>query len=92
MPIGQGLPMIQQTSLLAYSQIQPELGDRQRLVLEALRGLKEANNLLVAQRLGLPINQVTPRMLELRNLGVVEQAYTSFCPITKRLTKFWRVK
>ena len=83
---------MQQTSLLAYSQLQPELGERQRLVLEALRKLKEANNLMVSKSLGLAINQITPRMLELRKLGLVVQSYTYPCPYTNKLTRFWRIK
>lgn len=84
--------MIQQTSIKAFESIQKSLGDRQKKVYLALCDLQAANNLILARRLGLPINQVTPRVLELRKLGLVIKDSMRPCPITKRITWFWRVR
>lgn len=83
--------MIQQTSLLAYESIQHELGERQKIVLDGLKDLGEATNLMIAKHLGLPINSVTPRIFELREKRLVEQSHTAFCKVSKRLAKYWRV-
>lgn len=83
--------MIQQTSLFSYVSIKPGLGERQRQVLEALKVLGEANNLMIAKKLGLPINMVTPRVFELRKMGAIVESYRDFCPYTKHMTIFWRI-
>jgi len=63
--------MIQQTSLSAWSGIRPELGKRQSQVLAVLIHEGSLTNWQIAKRLGLPINSVTPRVHELRKLGLV---------------------
>lgn len=47
------------------------LGERQEAVRNTLLELRSATNKEVAERLSWPINSVTPRMQELRALGVV---------------------
>jgi predicted ArsR family transcriptional regulator len=81
------------TSLKAYYDIKAsgKLGRRQYQVLENLRYLKEATNTEVSVEARLPINQVTPRMLELRKSGLVVQASQRKCGITGRTAKTWRV-
>lgn len=81
---------IQQTSLSAYYDISAELGERQMQVYLALRSLGEANNLMLSRKLSLPINSITPRIIELRKLGMVKESYKDSCPITGRRTIFWR--
>lgn len=61
--------MIQQTSLLAYREV--KLGERQKQVLEALEEIQPATNKQIAKHLGMEINSVTPRCLELRVKGRV---------------------
>lgn len=82
--------VVQQTSLESYISL-TDIGQRQAQVYYALKELGQANNLMIAKKLGLPINSVTPRVLELRNKGIIQQAMTLPCPATKRLTRFWRV-
>lgn len=82
--------MIQKTSLMAYKDV--ILSDRQEEVYKTLLNLECANNLIIARKLGWEINRVTPRMLELRRMGKVEKDSIRPCPITKRLTWFWRIK
>lgn len=62
-------------SLEAYRSIVENLGPRQQIVFEALRN-NPASNKTLAKRLGLEINQVTPRTLELRKLGLVKKMYS----------------
>jgi len=66
----------QQTSLETYfNVVKPKLNNKQKLVLEALEEVYPANNKMIAEHLGWPINSVTPRMLELRNKSQVVDAY-----------------
>lgn len=66
--------MIDSNSLEAYESIKPTLSNRQRFVFEALRN-NPASNKTLAKRIGLPINQITPRILELRKKGLVKKMY-----------------
>ena len=66
-----------------------ELGNRQRLVLEALRYAPACNRAL-AKRLRLPVNVITPRVKELRDLGLVTEAWDDIDPETNRPVIVWR--
>lgn len=83
---------VRQTSLEAYHDIKDSLGERQSEVLKCLQVLGVGNNRMIAERLGLAINSVTPRVKELRELGLVVEAGRSVCPYSKRRTIFWKVK
>ena len=78
------------TSLKAYADVLETLGERQTQVYRALKDLRSANNLMIAERMCLPINSVTPRIKELRDLGVVRAHHKAYCPKTQRLTIFWK--
>jgi predicted HTH transcriptional regulator len=80
------------TSILAYVDIQPELSERQKQVYEALKGLGEANNLMIAQTSGLNINVVTPRINEMVKMEVVKSVGKRKCHFTNRLTYWWQIK
>lgn len=85
--------MIQQTSLHAYEDIKHNLGEKQLAVYNALKDLESANNKILAKKLGWEINRVTPRVLELRELGLVEKHSMRPCPFPpNRVTWFWRVR
>ena len=66
--------MIQENSLNAYQTLIQNLAPKQQIVFEALRN-NPASNKTLAKRLGLEINQVTPRTLELRKKGLVKRMY-----------------
>jgi len=76
---------MQQTSLIAYKDIKKTLGKRQQQVLSALAIPR--SNAEIARALHLPINSVTPRVLELRNKGLVRKAGTT--KISGRLAIVW---
>lgn len=83
---------LQQTSLEAWNNIQHGMGQRQLQVYLALKEMKEATNAMLSQRLQLPINCITPRTLELRQIGLVIESYRDKCPVTGRSAIFWRCK
>ena len=80
------------TSLVAYSEVLENLGERQTAVYCAIRNLKSCNNQMIANFLRLPINSITPRVNELRKLHIVMMDKKELCPYTKRLTCYWRVR
>jgi predicted transcriptional regulator len=65
--------LIQQTTLEAWGSVQLQLGARQQLIYAAITVMGGATNLQLSKHLGLPINSVTPRVLELRKLGMIQE-------------------
>lgn len=82
--------MIQQTSLLAYRSLE-KIGAKQKMCYNAIKTLNAASNYDIARLLGWEINRVTPRVKELREMTLVEEAYRDIHPITERKVIFWRV-
>ena len=80
-----------QTSLNAWLHVKENLGRRQREVLIALHHLKEATNMEIANYLGWSINRVTPRVLELREMGLVKQSGIRECRITGNNARAWKL-
>lgn len=83
--------MIQQTSIEAYKSILPELGEKQREVFEVIVKHPGMSNHDIARFLGWEINTVTPRVNELRNMGVIEYHSTKVDRITNRNVMTWEV-
>lgn len=84
--------LTQQTSLQAfYDKIKPELGARQEYVLSGLKQLKSATNLELSVHLDLPINATTPRIFELRKLGLVREQEKRNCKISSRKAIAWEI-
>ena len=84
--------MIQETSLESFMQILPELGDRQQQVLDCIRNHISVSNREISSILGLPINSVTPRVKELRDLGFVVCCDIKKDEVTNRNVMCWRIK
>ena len=81
------------TSRMAYEGILPELADRQRMVLDYLREHDNDQgwtNSEMAFFLMMPINSVTPRVNELRQMGMVVFAIQRKCTQTGFTAKAWR--
>lgn len=53
--------------------------------------MKVANNREISEKANLPINVTTPRCLELRSKGVVEEAYKDMDKVTGRVSTFWKL-
>jgi hypothetical protein len=78
------------TSLLVYAEVLENLGERQALVYAKLRQLKSASNFMLSKELHLPINQICPRIKELRDMGVVRQHKKDICKETGKLVCYWK--
>lgn len=83
---------MQETSLMAFDQVRPKIAGRRKQVYAMLAMMGPSTNAEVAQRLGWSINRVTPRMLELRENGWVENAGTRECKVTKNNAHAWRAR
>jgi predicted transcriptional regulator len=68
------------------------LGAKRKQVLDALRFFPHATNAEIAARLGWPVNRITPRMLELRKMGLVLQSERRNCKATGGTAWAWKAK
>ena len=82
---------VQRTSLEAWRMLQETLGDHQRKVLKALRELGRASNKQISSALGWPINTITPRVKELRDMGLIDYAGEQYDNRTQRHEIVWSV-
>ena len=83
---------IQSTSLKAYhGEVVPTLGQRQKVVLEALARSEGMTNVEISARIGLPINSITPRTFELLAKGLVREQKKRKCNVTGRMAIVWEV-
>ena len=80
---------ITQTSMLAWFEVKPKLGEKQANVLEALELKYPATDKMLAAYLGWPINCVTPRRNELVKKGKVVEARIDK-DITGRKATYWK--
>jgi len=87
---------VQETSRIAYRQIQPRLGMKQAKVLKVLRAARDTRldftNCELALVLDWPINTICPRVYELRKLGLVVLSRKRACERTGRLAMAWQAK
>lgn len=63
--------MVAHTSSLAFASIQKRLGAKQQQVYRVIEKHQPITNEGIAEILGLPINQVTGRVTELTQFGIV---------------------
>lgn len=83
--------MIQQTSLNAYQDLvrSEDIGLKQKVVLLCLMNDGPANNRVISVRCRMPINTVTPRVKELRDIGLVRARESSVDSVTRRSAIVW---
>ena len=85
---------VQETSLEAYREIQPNLGKKQHEVYRVLKAATrrgfDMTNMELAVLLKWSINRVTPRVFELRTLGIVVLSKVRDCGVTGRRACAWR--
>lgn len=79
---------VQQTSAVAYASLE-DLGERQAAVRSAISALGAACNQRIADYLSIPVNQVTGRVFELRDKGLVREAYRGIWLPTGRNVIWW---
>jgi Mn-dependent DtxR family transcriptional regulator len=82
---------VQQTSVDAYLGVMPSLGDRQSAIYRLLMCEGPLSNKQIARLLEIPINSVTPRVHELRGLGLVIRSGYRTCPSTHCAEIVWEV-
>lgn len=83
--------MMNQNSLVAYTNILGTLSKRRMQVYSAIEYLQSASNLDISHFTGLPINCVTGRTKELRDLQVVMEDKKDICPTTNQMVSYWKV-
>lgn len=81
---------VAQTSLFAFEAVRQDLSERQRLVYHALDPEVDYSNTEISRLINLPINCITPRVLELRQKGLLTQANTRQCKVTGKPVMTWR--
>ena len=80
---------IQETSLEAYRlEVEPNLGPRQKAVLDAF-GDEAYTNHELSRRLDWEINRITPRVLELRAKGLIQEHCRRADEVTGRRAICW---
>lgn len=67
------------------------LSEMQRKVFEAIKKIEPCSNEQIAQHLGVYPHTITPRVLELRQLGLVEFAKEGYCQRSKRKVSLWKI-
>lgn len=83
--------MIQDTSLEAFFKFK-DAQTRRDQVLQTLRLLPDATNAELADKLRWAINRITPRVNELRKLGLVLDNGRRVCRITAGTAHAWKAK
>ena len=75
----------------AYGSIQEELGERQKQVFEFIRcyGIP-VHNAAIARGMRMGINQITPRVFELREMGLIISAGKGIDPLSGRSVALWK--
>ncbi|MCC7158857.1 MAG: hypothetical protein IT281_04905 [Ignavibacteria bacterium] len=68
-----------------------DLNKMQQKVLDAIDELQPVSNDRIASHLGIFPHQVTPRVLELRQMGIVEFCGETFSGISGRKVSLWRI-
>ena len=84
--------MARDTSIEAFSKMQPKLGKKQKLIYSFFKKYGACTNLEISTWENIPINQVTPRTNELYKKGFLTLAQKRQCSISKRTAWSWRVK
>jgi len=83
---------MRQTSIDAYKDIKPELGDRQKLVFSAIKKLGCPTDREIAKYLKFTDpNKVRPRRKELLDQGRITECEKRECTVTGKTVWSWRV-
>ena len=82
---------VQPTSIESFKLLQESIHPHQKIVLKALTELGRASNKQISNALGWPINTITPRVKELRDMGLVDYASEQYDSKTQRHEIVWSV-
>jgi predicted transcriptional regulator len=75
----------------AFQSIQNNLTERQKEVYNIILKWQPISNECIAGHLNLYPHQVTPRTLELREMGIIEYAGESVSALSRRKVALWRI-
>ncbi len=90
MPVDPQISLALDSRNDAYKKILPELSNKQKEVFEFLTiQPKPMSNLEISEAMHKRINAVTPRILELRKRGVVEDRGRSVCSVSGENVHKW---
>lgn len=84
------MPVVQ-TSLDSFFTLKG-LGAKQRRIYNLLQDRGPMSNGDISQALSIPVNEVCPRVYELRSLGKVKEAFKAPSKITGKRVLYWVVK
>jgi predicted transcriptional regulator len=81
--------MMHDNSIMAYSEIKPELTGRRRNVYLALKGYsRKCTDREIKEIMGMgDMNAVRPRITELIKLGYIEEVGSIKCPVTNKTVR-----
>lgn len=80
---------VRSTSIQAFGDIQPRIGEKQQVVVNALIRFGPMTNTEIAHRTKNPINTITPRTNELVKMGIVAEIDRRSCKITGKKAIVW---
>jgi hypothetical protein len=81
------------TSLLAYQDLKPKLGDKQQSVLILIHAHPDCTDLELTYKMGYTDpNKVRPRRKELLDYGLIVESGKRRCSVSGKLALTWRVK
>ena len=81
-----------ETSLPAYQEAKQTVDYCRQQVFLTVRKLGVCTDKMISEKLGWPINRVTPRRGELVDNQLVESAYKGPDPVSNRTVNFWQEK
>lgn len=84
-----GMSNVQTTSAAAYQGL--DLSERQIAVRRAISAMGAACNQQIADYLAVPVNQVTGRVFELRQRGVVIESHKGLWKPTGKTVIYWQI-
>lgn len=83
---------LRDTSLDAYQEIKPDLGDRQKIVYDAIKKLGCPTDREIAKYLRMSDpNKVRPRRNELMKQGRITECEKRTCTVTGKTVWSWRI-
>lgn len=83
--------MYSDTSAAGFAAVQKSLGRRQQEILRVFRASGAWSNRQISSITGIPINAVTPRVLELRQAGKLVHAGYTVDTLSGITVKTWKV-
>ena len=82
-------PKTADTSKESFEKLKGTLGERQKKVFNLIYSIPGLSNREISEKLLIAINSITPRVKELRDLGLVFELSKKYDETTERNVKIW---